>query len=65
MPRLRAERWTRSFAISAGCGWLGGSARIYLDRADQLPVGERSKKQPTLLLDLGGHGFERAARLLV
>ena len=27
-PRLRAERWTRSFAISARCGWFGGSARI-------------------------------------
>ncbi len=37
----------------------------YLNRADQLPLGKRSEKQPSALLDLGGDRFERGSRLLV
>ena len=65
MPRLCAERWTRNFCDLRTVRLVRWQREDYLNRADHLALGKRTKKQPAALLELGGHGFECAARLLM
>ena len=56
---------TRSFAISARCGWFGGNARITCTVPTRSLALEGGQQEPAPLLDLGGERFEHTARVLV